>query len=953
MARKRKPQSPKEVTHLSHDETRKNIPTEELRDFVTEDEQQPRTMLYPRDPSLDPQLVWQGKDEEDLEPLAVPVPPIYIQEKIQPQAIIEDLRAHQGDAPQQLDLFDDFNGIEFEELIEFYQHEQRWSNRLILGDSLQVMVSLAEKEGLKGRVQMIYLDPPYGIKFGSNWQVRIDRRQVKDGKAEDVVRQPEQIKAFRDTWEKGIHSYLSYLRDRFVVARELLNDSGSIFVQIGDENVHLVRSVLDEVFGSENFCSIIQFQKTSGAGSPSLGTNVLASVTDFILWYAREKALVKYNRLFFGRSFRGGELGAYTRLEFDNGFRRSMTSEEKKHPDNLPITAKIFRADNLTSQSGVDKTRYLVNFQGRQLKPSKGVWKTSSTGMERLKRANRLMLLGNTLSYVRYFNDFPLIAFNNLWTDTIIAGFADPKVYVVQTSTKVVERCLLMTTDPGDLVLDPTCGSGTAAYAAEKWGRRWITIDTSRVAVTLARARLMGAKFPYYLLADSPEGFKKQKEMGRIPPDAPAPAFRHNVRKGFVYKTVPHITLRDIANNEEIDEIHARYQPELDQLRAEINALTGQHWEEWEIPRLPSPYQTEKDRQATEKALADQGITPGSDAWKKLEAWWSLRRQRQQEIDASIARNAGQEILYDQPYEDKKRIRVTGPFTVESLSPYRIISPDMERPASERAAEEENAEIFIETILANLRRAGVQNTKKGERLKFDMLEPFAGTWIQAEGEYTTKDGEIKRVAVAIGPEFGTVGPQLVKEAAKEAVRGVGFDLLLVCGFAFDPHVSEEAKRYGRLEVLPVRMNPDLAMGEALLKKTGSGNLFMIFGEPDIEVRDVGDDQIEVEIRGLDIYDPTTGEIRASSVDDIACWFIDTDYNEESFFVRHAYFSGMKSPYKQLQRVLKAEINEEAWQSLYRTVSRPFPKPSTGKIAIKVINHYGDEVLKVYDIHSSN
>ena len=463
----------------------------------------------------------------------------------------------------------------------------------------------------------------------------------------------------------------------------------------------------------------------------------------------------------------------------------------------------------------------------------------------------------------------------------------------------------------------------------------------------------MGAKFPYYLLADSPEGFKKQKELGRIPPDAPAPAFRHNVRKGFVYKTVPHITLRDIANNEEIDEIHARYQPELDQLRAELNALTGQHWEEWEIPRLPSPYQTEKERQATEKALADQGITPGSDAWKKLEAWWSLRRQRQQEIDASIARNAGQEILYDQPYEDKKRIRVTGPFTVESLSPYRIISPDMERPASERAAEEENAEIFIETILANLRRAGVQNTKKGERLKFDMLEPFAGTWIQAEGEYTTKDGEIKRVAVAIGPEFGTVGPQLVKEAAKEAVRGVGFDLLLVCGFAFDPHVSEEAKRYGRLEVLPVRMNPDLAMGEALLKKTGSGNLFMIFGEPDIEVRDVGDDQIEVEIRGLDIYDPTTGEIRASSVDDIACWFIDTDYNEESFFVRHAYFSGMKSPYKQLQRALKAEINEEAWQSLYRTVSRPFPKPSTGKIAIKVINHYGDEVLKVYDIHSSN
>ena len=548
------------------------------------------------------------------------------------------------------------------------------------------------------------------------------------------------------------------------------------------------------------------------------------------------------------------------------------------------------------------------------------------------------------------------MAITNLWDDVSggIQSRSDPKIYVVQTATEIVKRCILMSTDPGDLVLDPTCGSGTTAYVAEQWGRRWITIDTSRVAITLARARLMGAKFPYYLLADSPEGFKKQKELGQIPLDAPQPAsFRHDVRRGFVYKTVPHITLRDIANNEEIDVIHEKYQPDLDQLRAEINALTGQQWQEWEIPRLPSPYQTEKDRQATEKALADLGITPDSEAWQKLEAWWELRRQRQQEIDASIARNAGQETLYDQPYEDRKRIRVTGPFTVESLSPYRIISPDMDRPASERAAEEENAEIFIETILANLRRAGVQNTKKGERLKFDWLEPSAGTWIQAEGEYTTKDGEVKRVAVAIGPEFGTIGPQLVKEAAKEAVRGVGFDLLLVCGFAFDPHVSEEAKRYGKLEVLPVRMNPDLAMGEALLKKTGSGNLFMIFGEPDIEVQAVDDEHIQVEIRGLDIYDPTTGEIRASSIHDIACWFIDTDYNEESFFVRHAYFSGMNSPYKQLQKALKAEINEEAWQSLYRTVSRPFPKPSTGKIAIKVINHYGDEVLKVYDVHSSD
>ena len=510
-----------------------------------------------------------------------------------------------------------------------------------------------------------------------------------------------------------------------------------------------------------------------------------------------------------------------------------------------------------------------------------------------------------------------------------------------------------MTTDPGDLVLDPTCGSGTTAFVAEQWGRRWITIDTSRVALTLARARLMGAKYPYYLLADSPEGFQKLQETGQVPLDAQRPAsFGYDVRKGFVYRTVPHITLKDIANNEEIDVIHAKYRPQLEALREEINHLTGQSWQEWEIPRLPSPYQDENERARTEKTLVALGITDGSEARAKLERWWELRRQRQKEIDDSIARNAGRETLYDQPYEDAKRIRVAGPFTVESLSPYRVLSPEAEIPASERAAARENSQAFLENILANLRRAGVQNTKKDERLKFDHLEPFAGIWIQAAGDYTTRDGQSRRVAVSIGPEHGTVGPDLVKEAAKEAVRGVGFDLLLVCGFAFDPHVPEETKRYGKLEVLPVRMNPDLMMGDALLKKTGSGNLFMIFGEPDIEVRPAGEGMLEVELRGLDIYDPTTGQIRSSSVDDIACWFVDTSYNEESFFVRHAYFSGMDYPYEKLQRALRAEIDEEAWQSLYRTVSRPFPMPQTGKIAVKVINHYGDEVLKVYDVRQN-
>ena len=439
----------------------------------------------------------------------------------------------------------------------------------------------------------------------------------------------------------------------------------------------------------------------------------------------------------------------------------------------------------------------------------------------------------------------------------------------------------MMTTDPGDLLLDPTCGSGTTAYVAEQWGRRWITCDTSRVALALARTRLMAARYPFYLLADSPEGIKKETELtGKIPPEYKT---ENDIKKGFVYKRVPHVTLGSIANNPDIKE----------------------------------------------------GMT-------------------RQQIDAAIARHTEPETLYDQPYPDNKIVRVSGPFTVESLSPHRTISVEEKKQLSEVGKDGWKVQVigpsdFATMILENLKKAGVQNTRKGERLKFDTLEPFAGEWIHAEGRYTEADGTPKRAAICIGPEHGTVGPALVKEAAKEAVRGVGFDLLIVCGFAFDPHVAEEAKRYGKLVVLPARMNPDLAMGDELLKKTGAGNLFMVFGEPDVEIKKLPDGQVSVEINGVDVYDPTTGEIRSSSTDDIACWFIDTDYNGESFFVRHAYFTGADEPYEKLQRALRAEIDEAAWSSLYSTVSRPFASPATGKIAVKVINHYGDEVLKVFAV----
>lgn len=869
MVRAKKPATPTPVEAVRHRDKRVNIPTDELRDFVTDAEELPTTLLYPRDPSLDPQLVWKRKDDQDRQDLAVPAVPIYIQEKIHPRALIENFRvtAAAGEPEPELTLFDDFNGLEFEKLIDFYQHDVNWSNRLILGDSLLVMAGLAEKENLKGQVQMIYVDPPYGIRFGSNWQVSTRKRDVKDGKAEDVTRQPEQIRAFRDTWELGIHSYLSYLRDRLVVARELLTEAGSIFVQIGDENVHLVRSVLDEVFGSENFCSQIAYKKTTGAGSPSGTTDLPPSIFDYLLWYARDVDAVKYRRLFRERV--AGEEGGtqYTWVD------EAGTKRQLRRGETPGLEARLFAHGDMTSQSSGPTTLFPVRIDGRTIVPRRGGWKTNAEGMSRLAAAGRLLALGDSLRYVRYHEDFPYAPRTNLWDDTVTSGFGDPRKFVVQTHPRVIERCLLMTTDPGDLVLDPTCGSGTTAHVAEQWGRRWITIDTSRVALTLARTRVIAARYPYYLLTDSAEGTAKEAELSHIRPATTE--FAHDVRKGFVYKRVPHITLKSIAQNPDIHD----------------------------------------------------GMTP-------------------EEIDAAIARHAETELLIDQPYEDRRRVRVSGPFTVESLSPHRVLDESEELPAGEQS--EVEAGTFVATILANLRKAGVQNTKRDERLTFDWLEPYAGEWINAEGEFTDADATAKRVAVSLGPEHGTVGPFQVKEAAKEAVKGRGFDILVVCGFAFDARVGEAAREFGKLVVLPTRMNPDLAMGDELLKKTGAGNLFMVFGEPDLTVKQA-DGQVVIELRGVDVYDPTTGEVRSSSTDDIACWFVDTDYNGESFFVRHAYFTGADHPYDKLRRALRADIDEAVWLSLYSTVSRPFDPPSTGKIAVKVINHYGDEVMHVYQV----
>lgn len=759
------------VKSYKHDSKRVRIPTQEESVKLSAREKQPVKKKYDYDPSLDPQLVWAGKKEQGAE-LAVPTVPVYVQEKIAPEALIARLKLGAEENAQMM-LFGETAQEQFGKAVDFYKHEDNWQNRMILGDSLLVMNSLLEKEGMRGRVQTIYFDPPYGIKFGSNWQVSTRKRDVKDTKLEDFIRQPEQVKAFRDTWELGIHSYLSYLRDRLITSRELLTESGSCFVQISDENVHLVRAVMDEVFGADNFVAMITYKTATNQNAKRI-----QRLYDHILWYGKT-GNVKFRQLYRSR----------TQDEIENTFNNIDPENGKRF--------KAAQADDFTED---------------QLKI--------------LRKNGRLVDSGKYAK--RYFDDFELTEFDNIWQGTIISTFSKEKVYVVQTSTVAVQRCLLMTTDPGDIILDPTCGSGTTAFVAEQWGRRWITVDTSRVSLALARTRLMTAKFPYYKLRDE-----------------------NSVSAGFEYKTVPHITLKSLANNEP----------------------------------------------------------------------------------------AEQEVLYDQPIENKNIVRVTGPFTVESLSPHRV-SDAQEMLSSER---------FAETVVSNLLKSGVQTGEKGARVEFVNLDILpSGPEVQAIGEYKTNDG-LKKVAVSIGPEFGSVDDDFMRDAATVAKKFA--DLLVVAATSFEASAFSEGAQSNGLQIMKVKINPDLSMGD-LLKKTGSGNLFLAFGEPEVKVKE-DKDGVTVEVVGVDIYDPVKSEIRSSGSGDpeheIAAWFIDTNYNGEAFFVTHAYFLGADKPYEKLKKALKADINEDAWDELYSTISRPFPKPKTGKIAVKVINHYGDEVMKIVEI----
>ncbi len=928
----RKPTTPKSVESIIHEEAkRKNIPTAEYESIVEKEQQKSTKIRYPRNTDLDPQLVWRGKDEQDWSDLVVHAPPLYIQEKVHPKALIDDLLKTSKEADHDAgeitaDLFSDFNGIPKDaDKTEFYQHDQNWSNRMILGDSLQVMASLAEREGLRGKVQCIYFDPPYGIKFNSNFQWSTTSRDVKDGKAGHITREPEQVKAFRDTWRDGIHSYLTYLRDRLTIARDLLSDSGSIFVQISDENVHRVRAVMDEVFSEENFISEILLKKGGTTTS-----KFLPSTSDFILFYARNRVALKYNRLYSEKTVGvGASTGErYDQIEYPDGTRRSMTREEKANPASIIGGKKVFKQSNPASQHDNPSHRKdpLV-VEGRQfVPPTDRQWSSNPSSMRRVIKANRIMPTGKNLAYVMYVDDYPVMPINNLWTDSLMRA---TKHYIVETATSVIERCLLMATDPGDLVLDPTCGSGTTATVAEQWGRRWITIDTSRVALALARARIMGARYPFYLLADSREGQLKKAEVARTAPSSEP--VQGDIHHGFVYERVPHITLKSIANNAEIDVIWDLWQAKLEPLCEKMNSALKKTWAEWEIPR---------EAEAT-----------WPDAAKKLHAnWWQARIARQQEIDKSIAAKAEFEFLYDKPYEDNKCVRVAGPFSVESLSPHRMLGVDendeLIDTLSENQEEYNDKQSFPQMILENLKTAGVQQAHKEDRIAFTALTPWPGEGLVcAEGGYFEGDTE-KRAGIFIGPEFGTVLRSDLVEAAREC-GDAGFDVLIACAFNYEAHATEFSK-LGRIPVLKARMNADLHMAEDL-KNTGKGNLFVIFGEPDIDLINEGDDKLRVKVNGVDVFKPQTGEVISDGADGIACWFIDTDYNEESFFVRHAYFLGANDPYKSLKTTLKAEINLEAWETLNSDTSRPFDKPKNGRIAVKVINHLGDEVMKVFKV----
>ena len=912
----------------------------------------------------EPWLEWAGKRETpsfSVDPVA-----LHIHERVSTQAILR--AAARQDVTR--DLFADPK-LSYAQAVKFYQHDVDWANRLILGDSLQVMASLAQRESLAGKVQMIYLDPPYGIRFGSNFQPETDKRTVSDREA-DLTREPEMVRAYRDTWRLGLHSYLAYLRDRLIMAKTLLADSGSVFVQIGDENVHRVRALLDEIFGRDNHFSTIVYRTTTSAGGPSGATQSLGAVADTLLWYARDVSRMKYRAIYLPKELGDEGTSGYSMLATPDGMRRRLTPEERIATATLPNGARIATLGDLTSRSGVDTTRYEVTIEGRNFVPHPAVWKTGKQGMARLQGAARIGLAGNTPRYVRYYDDFPAFPLTNLWNDTSIAGFAADKMYVVQTSPRVIERCMLMATDPGDLVLDPTCGSGTTAAVAEQWGRRWITIDTSRVAVAIARQRLMTVKFDHYTLKDEAKG----------------------VAGGFVCKTVPHIMLRTIAQNAALDPIFTKHEPILDARLADLNvvleqiggnqrshlagkllakqkaqgkrAVTEAERRRWELPKSPDVFQHWTVPFDTDPDHPEEFV-------RAIIAYRTAWRVKQDEVDRAIADAAEPEDLLDQPRVVRGITRVSGPFTVEAVQPAETsldeaahASPIDGGPetldntftaeaADATAADPQNAEAYLDQMLRLLRMDGVRFLDNKE-MRFSRLDPLGARSqaIQAEGRWTSKgdadaDPEGRAtVAVAFGPQYGPVTAKQVEQLIRASSRR-GYDELVIAGFAFDgaAQAAIEEAEHPELRVHMANIRPDVNPGMAgLLKDTPAAQLFTVFGKPRSRLEHAEGDEWRVVMEGVDIYDPVSNTVTPSRADKVAAWFIDSDYDGRSFCITQAFFPD-KDAWSKLAKALDDVLDEAAFAALSGTVSLPFAKGEHGCVAVKVIDPRGNEVMRLH------
>jgi adenine-specific DNA-methyltransferase len=873
MARKKKTTAKRPIESYEHrDKQRVNNPPVGLVTPDTDpDAGAKKTYAY--DPHLDPQLVWAGKAEHTS--FEVPTVSLHVHERVEPRTIIEAVKRKNGGGEQRMTLFDTERAEPLRQAVEFYRHPHGWSNRLVAGDSLLVMNSLLEKEGMAGKVQMIYIDPPYGIKYGSNFQPFVNKRDVKDGKDEDLTAEPEQIRAFRDTWELGIHSYLTYLRDRLLLARELLTESGSIFVQISDENLHLIRNLMDEVFGCKQFLAVVCFKKTGYQAAADLPSNF-----DYLCWYARDRERLKYRQLSIPKLESSAFVGQDLWLETKDGTRRRLTQDEASDLEAVVAKARVFR-HKLAEGAGDSGNTEPFRFDGRTFRPKAGKhWSTTTDGMVNLAHANRLLVIGNSLRFVNFLDDFSVTPITSVWPDTVVSGFSEPKRYVVQTSTKVVERCLLMTTDPGDLVFDPTCGSGTTAYVAEQWGRRWITCDTSRVALTLARQRLMTAVFDYYELAHPQEG----------------------VGSGFKYKTVPHVTLKSIANNPDIRE----------------------------------------------------GMT-------------------REQIDAAIARHAPQETLYDQPFVDKKKTRVSGPFTVEAVPAPAVKSveellEDAPQPADAsiaRSGETLRQGEWRDELL----RAGIRG-KAGQQISFARLEPLPGCrWLHADGESRPNDEgadrvrergpaySAQRIVVAFGPEHAPLEQRQVAQAIEEAQTLVPKPKIIVfAAFQFDPEAAKDIDEtnWPGVTLLKAQMNADL-LTDDLKKKRASNESFWLIGQPDVRIDRIakGEDtgKLRVSVHGFDYYNTKTGGIESGGEDKIAVWLLDTDYDGRSLYPRQVFFpmAGANEGWARLAKNLKAEIDEELIEAYRGTVSLPFEPGEHKRIAVKIVDDRGIESLKVLGV----